>query len=34
VNDVFKSSFHTLSPAQVQQLGDLLATALGPDPTA
>lgn len=34
VNDVFKSSFHTLSPAQLQQLGDLLATALGPDPTA
>ncbi|TDO52937.1 DNA-binding MarR family transcriptional regulator [Kribbella sp. VKM Ac-2571] len=34
VNDVFKSSFHNLSAAQLQQLGDLLNTALGPDPTA
>lgn len=34
VNEVFKSSFDTLSPAQLQQLGDLLDTALGPDPTA
>lgn len=34
VDDVFKSSFHTLSPAQLQQLGDLLDNALGPDPTA
>jgi DNA-binding MarR family transcriptional regulator len=34
VNDVFKTSFHTLSAAQLQQLGDLLDAALGPDPTA
>jgi DNA-binding MarR family transcriptional regulator len=34
VNDVLKSSFHPLSAAQLQQLGDLLDTALGPDPTA
>lgn len=34
VNEVFKSSFDTLSSAQLQQLGDLLDTALGPDPTA
>ena len=34
VDVVFKSSFHTLSPTQLQQLGDLLDTALGPDPTA
>jgi DNA-binding MarR family transcriptional regulator len=34
VDVVFKSSFHTLSPTQLQQLGDLLDNALGPDPTA
>jgi DNA-binding MarR family transcriptional regulator len=34
VNDVFKSSFHNLSAGQLQQLGDLLDAALGPDPTA
>jgi DNA-binding MarR family transcriptional regulator len=34
VDVVFKSSFDTLSPAQLQQLGDLLDKALGPDPTA
>ncbi|HET6739343.1 MAG TPA: MarR family transcriptional regulator [Kribbella sp.] len=34
VDAVFKSSFHTLSPTQLQQLGDLLDNALGPDPTA
>jgi DNA-binding MarR family transcriptional regulator len=34
VNAVFKTSFDTLSPTQLQQLGDLLDTALGPDPTA
>jgi DNA-binding MarR family transcriptional regulator len=34
VNEVFKSSFHNLTPTQLQQLGDLLDAALGPDPTA
>jgi DNA-binding MarR family transcriptional regulator len=34
VNEVFKSSFDTLSATQLQQLGDLLDSALGPDPTA
>ena len=34
VNEVFKSSFDNLSAAQLQQLGDLLDSALGPDPTA
>ncbi|MFF0267198.1 MarR family winged helix-turn-helix transcriptional regulator [Kribbella sp. NPDC004536] len=34
VNAVVKTSFDTLSPTQLQQLGDLLDTALGPDPTA
>lgn len=31
---VVQSSFGTLSPDQVDQLGDLLDAALGPDPTA
>ena len=34
VNAVFKSSFHNLSPTQLQHLGDLLNAALGPNPTA
>lgn len=34
VNAVVKTSFDTLSPAQLEQLGDLLDAALGPDPTA
>jgi DNA-binding MarR family transcriptional regulator len=34
VNTVFKSSFRDLSNAQIDQLGDLLDLALGPDPTA
>lgn len=34
VNAVFKTSFDTLSAAQLEQLGDLLDAALGPDPTA
>ncbi|HWD83396.1 MAG TPA: MarR family winged helix-turn-helix transcriptional regulator [Kribbella sp.] len=34
VNAVFKTSFDTLSPAQLEQLGDLLDAALGPDPIA
>src|SRR2546423_9896639 len=34
VNAVFKTSFDTLSPAQLEQLGNLLDLALGPDPTA
>ncbi|MBE1496233.1 DNA-binding MarR family transcriptional regulator [Amycolatopsis lexingtonensis] len=31
---VIESSFRDLSPAQIDALGDLLAIALGPDPTA
>ncbi|MFF1612057.1 MarR family winged helix-turn-helix transcriptional regulator [Amycolatopsis sp. NPDC058278] len=34
VDQVVESSFRDLSPAQVDALGDLLAIALGPDPTA
>lgn len=34
VDAVLASSFDALSAAQVDQLGDLLAAALGPDPTA
>lgn len=34
VNAVVKSSFDPLTSAQLQQLGDLLDLALGPDPTA
>ena len=34
VNVVFKSSFRALSAAELNQLGELLDTALGPDPTA
>jgi DNA-binding MarR family transcriptional regulator len=34
VDGVFASSFHTLTAAQLDQLGDLLGQALGPDPTA
>jgi DNA-binding MarR family transcriptional regulator len=33
VDAVFRSTFHSLSPAQLNQLGDLLDMALGPDPT-
>src|SRR3954454_12986576 len=34
VDAVLRTSLDTLSPAQLDQLGDLLAAALGPDPTA
>jgi DNA-binding MarR family transcriptional regulator len=34
VEVVFKSSFRELSTAQIDQLGDLLDLALGPDPLA
>jgi DNA-binding MarR family transcriptional regulator len=34
VDDVVASSFHELSAAQLDQLGDLLDAALGSDPTA
>lgn len=34
VDAVLKTSFDTLTPAQLDQLGTLLDTALGPDPTA
>lgn len=34
VNTVLEASFHNLPPDQLDQLGNLLATALGPDPTA
>lgn len=34
VNAVVESSFRALSTAQLDQLGELLDTALGPDPTA
>jgi DNA-binding MarR family transcriptional regulator len=34
VEVVFKSSFSALSTTQLDQLGELLDTALGPDPTA
>ena len=34
VDVVFKSSLHALSAAQLDQLGELLDVALGPDPTA
>jgi DNA-binding MarR family transcriptional regulator len=34
VDAIFETSFHGLSPTQLNQLGDLLAQALGPDPTA
>ncbi|MEV4049709.1 MarR family winged helix-turn-helix transcriptional regulator [Amycolatopsis sp. NPDC049688] len=34
VDQVVESSFRDLSPAQIDALGDLLAIALGPDPTA
>ncbi len=34
VDGVFGSSFADLTPAQLDQLGGLLARALGPDPTA
>ncbi|HEY3688093.1 MAG TPA: MarR family transcriptional regulator [Streptosporangiaceae bacterium] len=34
VDVVLKSSFHALTPAQLDQLGALLDAALGPDPTA
>ncbi|MFD7160634.1 MarR family winged helix-turn-helix transcriptional regulator [Kribbella sp. NPDC059898] len=34
VNAVFETSFDTLTPAQLDQLGGLLDVALGPDPTA
>lgn len=34
VDAVAESSFRDLSPAQIDALGDLLAIALGPDPTA
>jgi len=34
VNAVFETSFDGLSAKQLDQLGELLATALGPDPTA
>lgn len=33
VDAVFRSTFRSLSPAQLNQLGDLLDMALGPDPT-
>ncbi|GAA1121803.1 MarR family transcriptional regulator [Kribbella jejuensis] len=34
VNAVFKTSFTNLSASQLEQLGDLLDAALGPNPTA
>jgi len=34
VDAVFESSFHDLSAAQLDRLGELLDAALGPDPTA
>jgi DNA-binding MarR family transcriptional regulator len=34
VDAVFESSFGTLSPDRLDQLGELLDIALGPDPTA
>jgi DNA-binding MarR family transcriptional regulator len=34
VDAVFETSFHDLSPAQLDQLGELLDLALGADPTA
>jgi DNA-binding MarR family transcriptional regulator len=34
VDVVFESSFRALSADQLDQLGELLDTALGPDPTA
>lgn len=34
VDAVFTSSFQTLSAAQLKELGQLLDTVLGPDPTA
>ncbi|MET8995829.1 MarR family transcriptional regulator [Amycolatopsis sp. Hca4] len=34
VDQVVESSFRDLSPDQIDALGDLLAIALGPDPTA
>ncbi len=34
VDVVFKASLHALSAAQLDQLGELLDKALGPDPTA
>lgn len=34
VDTVLRTSLNTLSPAQLDQLGDLLDAALGPDPTA
>lgn len=34
VNAVFKTSFAHLSASQLEQLGDLLELALGPNPTA
>lgn len=33
-DEVVEASFRDLSPAQIDALGDLLAIALGPDPTA
>jgi DNA-binding MarR family transcriptional regulator len=34
VDVVFKTSFSALSAAQLNELGELLDAALGPDPTA
>ncbi|MFI5593126.1 MarR family winged helix-turn-helix transcriptional regulator [Amycolatopsis sp. NPDC051758] len=34
VDAVFETSFHDLSAAQLDRLGELLDAALGPDPTA
>jgi DNA-binding MarR family transcriptional regulator len=34
VDAIVESSFQDLTPTQLNQLGDLLAQALGPDPTA